>query len=84
MSPLTLESSASAPAASLQRVLVGGLFYECAVTSRQVAGQDTDSQCCHKKIKNKKNYVLATPLFNSEKTKRIHPKEIIKYIRCFP
>lgn len=45
MSPLTLESSASAPAATLQRVLVGGLFYECAVTSRQVAGQDTDSQC---------------------------------------
>lgn len=51
MSPLTLESSASAPAASLQRVLVGGLFYECAVTSRQVAGQDTDSVLSYKKIK---------------------------------
>lgn len=68
MSPLTLESSASAPAASLQRVLVGGLFYECAVTSRQVAGQDTDSVLSYKiklklKLKNKKNTWLL-PLYS--------------------
>jgi len=44
MSPLTLESSAGAPAATLQSVLVGGLFNECAVTRRRVAGHDTDLQ----------------------------------------
>lgn len=45
MSPLTLESSASAQAATLQSVLVGGLYYECVVTCRRVAGRDTDPLC---------------------------------------
>lgn len=45
MSPLTLESFGSAQAAALQSVLVGGLFFECAVTCRRVAGHDTDPLC---------------------------------------
>lgn len=45
MSPLTLESFGSAQAATLQSVLVGGLFFECVVTCRRVTGHDTDSLC---------------------------------------
>lgn len=41
MSPLTLDSPARAPAATFQSLLVGGLFYECAVTHKRVAGHDT-------------------------------------------
>lgn len=41
--PLTVESSNSAEAASLQSVLVASLFSECGVTSKRVAGRDTGS-----------------------------------------
>lgn len=45
MSPLTLESFAGAPAATLQSVLVGGLFCEFAVTCRQIRREQRSSGC---------------------------------------
>lgn len=45
MFQLTLESSTSAQAVTSQSILVSGLFYECGVTCRQVAGHNTDQLC---------------------------------------